>query len=252
MTEFRTALVTGGAKRVGAALSRHLAAKGYAVAVHYNSSSKDADALVDEIKLRGGKAAAVKADLADGAETERLISLTADALSAPSVLINNASLFIYDEAKDFSVETWDRQISANLRAPAILARDLANALPETEEGCIINFLDQKVFNPSPIFFSYTVSKTGLERLTQMLAIAMAPRIRVGGVAPGLTLPSGKQTQEQFEEAHNKTLLGKGSTVDGLLAAVDYLLESEVVTGQVLYVDGGERFSGKRNYKDMIE
>ncbi len=247
----KTALITGGALRVGRAIAIALADRGYAVAIHYNTSTEAATGLVREIEKKGGRAVALGADLAKTEDTESLIECTCKALSPPDCLINNASTFDHDNAASFTAMDWDHQLNVNLRAPALLSRDFARALPEQKEGCIINLLDQRIDDPSPSFFTYMMSKSGLETLTKLNAIALAPRIRVCGVAPGLTLPSGTQTHVQFETSHAKTLLGRGSTVEGIVGAVGYLIDADTVTGQVIYVDGGERLLPMRHDRDLI-
>jgi len=253
-------LITGAAKRVGAALARAFAEWGYDVAIHYNRSADAAQNLARELEETGAKAIAVQADLSDAAQTQSLVDRVATQLPGLTCLVNNASLFAYDEGRSFEVETWNKQMNVNLRAPAILSRDFSGFVDRKydEDGhsggdfAIVNILDQKVFNPKPEFFSYSASKCALERLTQLYAIDLAPRIRVNGVAPGLTLPSGAQTQEQFDASHSNTPLGRGSTVPSMIRAVKYLIDEPVMTGQVLYLDGGERFSQRRDYKEMRE
>lgn len=248
-------LITGGAQRVGAALSRAFASWGYDVAIHYNGSAEAAEDLARELGKMDVNVLTFQADLGDAQQTEALIGKVVKSLPALSCLVNNASLFIYDEGKTFTADTWDRQMNVNVRAPALLARDFAKHIDDhhgLDDPSIINILDQKVFNPKPEFFSYSASKCALDRLNQLLAIDLAPAIRVNGVAPGLTLPSGAQTQEQFDISHKKTMLGRGSTVDAIVRAVKYLTEEDVVTGQVIFVDGGERFSQRRDYSELIE
>lgn len=246
------ALITGGAKRVGADLARQMARWGYDIALHYNASPADAERVAGDIRAAGRRVHLIQADLADADQTARLVPAAAKALPELSCVINNASLFDYDRAKSLSVDTWDRQFDVNLRAPALICRDFAaHSASGGRPGVIINMLDQKIFNPSPEFFSYTVSKAALATLTQLLAVEFAPAIRVNGIAPGLTLPSGKQTRAQFDACHDKTLLGKGARIESIAAAVKYLLEADVVTGQILYVDGGEHLQPQRDYKGMV-
>ena len=251
VTDMKIALVTGGAKRVGRAICLALADKNYALAIHHNHSDADAEKLRQEIIERGGQAACVKADLSDADATQGVIRQTTDALGAPTCLINNASSFDHDTGASFTAQDWDRQMAINLRAPALLCRDFAAAVPASMQGCIVNILDQKIARPTPGFYSYTLSKLGLEALTQLAAQAYAPDVRVCAVAPGLTLPSGTQSQAQFDEAHGQTLLGKGATLEAIADAVLYLVSADQVTGQVIYVDGGERFSPQSHDETMI-
>lgn len=232
-------LVTGAAKRVGRAIAAALAEDGWFVCIHYNSSAAEAEALRDAIVARGGRAATVRADLASVDETERLAVRAAELSGGLTCLVNNASLFEYDDIRSLTADRWDRHMAANLRAPALLARDFARLLPEGAAGCIINLLDQKLWNLNPDFLSYTISKVGLHGLTEALAMALAPRIRVCGVAPGLLLPSGKMTKESFERAHVRTPLGRGPTVAEIVAAIRFILATPSFNGQTITIDGGE-------------
>ena len=248
----KTALITGGARRIGKAITLGLAERGYAVAIHYNNSEEEAAALAKRISDAGGSAAIFKADLSELDETEGLIDAVCAGLSSPTCLVNNASSFVHDTTHDFAAGGWEAQHNTNLRAPALLSRDFARAIADGEGGCIINIIDQRIASPTPTFFTYMMSKSGLETLTRLTAIALAPKIRVCAVAPGLTLRSGAQSQDQFEASHGQTLLGRGSSADDIVDAVLYLIEAETVTGQILFVDGGERFKTIRNDDDLIE
>ena len=248
-------LITGGAKRVGAALARACGAWGFDVALHYNTSAADAEAVARDVAQSGVRCATFQGDLADADMCEGLIGRVVREMPNLRAVVNNASLFDFDQSTDFDVAVWDRQMAVNLRAPAILSRDFANwfsANPGQKDGVLINIIDQKVSDPKPEFFSYTVSKCALERMTRLLAIDLAPAIRVNAVAPGLMLPSGKQTQAQFAAAHDKTPLERGGTVDALTRAIKYLISEPVVTGQIIFIDGGERFSKNRDYSELID
>ncbi len=234
-----TALVTGAARRIGRAIALALAEDGWRVAVHYNASTEDAEAVVAEIQNAGGVAAAIPADLGDAVGTEALVGHAADALGPVTLLVNNASRFAKDAIDDMTAEGWDANMAVNLRAPALLARDMAARLPAEMHGCVVNLVDQKVWNMNPDFLSYTVAKFGLEGLTRALAMALAPRVRVCGVAPGLTLRSGKQTQAGFERAHARMLAGRGANPEDIVAAVRYLVAAPAVTGHTILVDGGQ-------------
>lgn len=234
-----TALVTGAGRRIGRAIARALAEDGWRVAVHCNASAEEAEAVVAEIESGGGTAAVVQADLGDVAQTEALVARAADALGPVTLLVNNASRFAKDDIDDLTAEGWDANMAVNLRAPALLARDMATRLPAEMRGCVVNLVDQKVWNMNPDFLSYTIAKFGLEGLTRALAMALAPRVRVCGVAPGLTLRSGKQTQEGFERGHARMLVGRGSNPEDIVAAVRYLVAAPAVTGHTILVDGGQ-------------
>lgn len=239
-----TALVTGAGRRIGRAIALALAEDGWRIAVHYNSSADEAAAVVREIAAAGGTAAALAADLGDAGETEGLVARAEQALGPVALLVNNASRFAKDGIKDLTADGWDANLAVNLRAPALLARDMAARLPDTMRGCVVNIVDQKVWNMNPDFLSYTIAKFGLEGLTRALAMALAPRVRVCGVAPGLTLRSGKQTQAGFQRAHGRMLVGRGSTVDDVVAAVRYLVDAPAITGHTLLVDGGQHLQAR--------
>ena len=234
------ALVTGGGRRIGAHLARALAGRGYAVAIHYRTSGGEAEAIAEEIERSGGRAAPLQADLNDPGQLEELMAAAHAALGPVTVLVNNAAVFEQDRAADFTLEQWDRQLATNLRAPVVLARQLARLLPENATGLVINLLDQRIAAPTRGYFSYTLSKLALAAATELLATALAPRVRVNGIAPGLTLISGAQSEADFERLVDRTPLGKGSSPDAIARALIYLLAADVVTGQILFVDGGRR------------
>lgn len=235
----KAALVTGAARRIGRAIAVMLANDGWNVAVHYGNSHTEAQALARELCERGVQAMAVQCDLADSGAVDRLVPDCTYKLGALSLLVNNASLFDYDAIQDFDSARWDRIAAVNLRAPLRLAQAFAAQLPEGTNGCIVNMLDQKVFNLNPDFFSYTVTKQALEGATRTLALALAPRIRVCGLAPGVTLVSGKQTEEGFQRAHKHTPLGRSSEIEDIVQGVRYLISARAVTGVTLTVDGGQ-------------
>ena len=235
----RAALVTGAAHRIGSAIVRGLAEDGWAVAIHYQESAAAADALAGEIVARGGRAVALKADLAREAETAALIGRATAALGPLGALVNNAAVFERDEALTATRASWDRHIEANLRAPFLLTQEFARQLPAPLTGSVINLLDQRVWNLTPHFTSYTLSKAGLWTLTQTLALALAPRIRVNGVGPGPTLPSPRQDDAQFARQCAETPLGRGSTPEEIVAAIRFLLAAPAITGQMIAVDGGQ-------------
>jgi NAD(P)-dependent dehydrogenase (short-subunit alcohol dehydrogenase family) len=235
----KVALVTGGAKRIGRAIALALAQRGWDVAVHYRSSAAEAEATVREIQALGRRAAAVPCDLSDQAAVKALVGQAAALLGPVSCVVNNASLFENDSAADFSVAALDRHMHANLAAPLLLAQAMHAATPAGAQSVVINLLDQKLFNLNPDFLSYTLSKAALQAATTMLAQALAPKTRVVGVAPGITLVSGNQTEASFAKAHAQTPLGKSSTPEDIANAVCFLAESPAITGTTLLVDGGQ-------------
>jgi NAD(P)-dependent dehydrogenase (short-subunit alcohol dehydrogenase family) len=234
-----SALVTGAAQRIGRAIALDLAAAGYAVAVHYNGSAAAAAAVVKEIRAVGGRATALQADLADASAVQQLIPATAAALGPLDCLVNNASLFEIDTVETATVASWDQHLDVNLRAPFLLAQAFARQLPEGIEGNIVNLIDMRVWKLTPRFTSYTISKSGLWTLTQTLAMALAPRIRVNGIGPGPSLPSARQTAEQFARQVGRTPLKRGAGPAEICSAVRFLLNTPSITGQMLALDGGQ-------------
>jgi NAD(P)-dependent dehydrogenase (short-subunit alcohol dehydrogenase family) len=233
------ALVTGAAKRIGRAIALDLAKHGWSVAVHYNSSAGEAAELVAEIAEGGGRAVALKADLAREAEVETLVPRAVEALGPLTCLVNNASLFEMDKIDTVTLASWDAHLETNLRAPLVLSQAFARQLPAEAEGNIVNMLDERVWKPTPYFLSYTVSKMGLWTLTRTLALALAPRIRVNGIGPGPTLPSPRQTAEQFAQQSATVPLGHGTTPAEICDAVRFILGAPAMTGQMIALDGGQ-------------
>ncbi len=239
----KTALVTGAAQRIGRALALDLARQGFAVAVHYRSHADAAEAVVAEIAALGGRAVALAADLAREEETAPLVARASAALGPLGLLVNNAARFERDEALDASRRSWDLHMEANLRAPFVLSQAFARQLPAAAEGAVVNLLDRRVLRLTPHYVSYTVSKTGLMTLTQTLALALAPRIRVNAIGPGPVLPGPGQTAAQFERQWRATLLGRGATVGEVAAALRFILAAKSMTGQLVVLDGGYHLGG---------
>jgi len=233
------ALVTGGARRIGRALVLALAEAGFAVAVHHHRSHAEAATLVAEIARTGGKAIALAADLADEAAVQRLLPEAAAALGPIGVLVNNASIFANDTMSTATRESWDAHLAINLRAPFVLSQEFAARLPPDAGGAIINLLDERVWNLTPYFVSYTVSKAALWTLTRTMALALAPRIRVNGIGPGPTLPSPRQSPEQFREQCRRLPLRRGTSPSEIAAALRFILAAPAMTGQMIALDGGE-------------
>ena len=238
----RTALVTGGAKRIGRAIAEDLAAHGFAVAIHCNRSRQEADSLAEQLRQSGARAEVVQADLTDTSETDELIARATKALGPIGLLVNNASIF-----KDDSVETFDpavarRHFAIHVNAPAVLARRFAEALPAGAEGLIINIIDQRVLRLTPRYFSYTLSKSALWTATQTMAQALAPSIRVNAIGPGPTLANTRQEKDDFEAQVDGLILGRGPALAEFGAAIRYLWEARSVTGQLIALDGGQHLA----------
>ncbi|HEX8445531.1 MAG TPA: SDR family NAD(P)-dependent oxidoreductase [Sphingomonas sp.] len=235
----RTAIVTGGARRIGAALVRALHADGWHVLLHCHASGVEAAALAREL----GGVTVVEADLA-AAEVATAVFAALDGLPPVGLLVNNASRFGYDSLADFTVADWDAHLATNLRGPALLTQAFAAAVPAGAGGLIVNILDAKLAQPNPDFFTYTLSKIGLAGLTEVSARALAGQgIRVCGIAPSITLVSGKQTRDNFDAVHRMNALGRGVVVDDIVAALRYLVATPVLTGQTITLDAGQRFLG---------
>jgi NAD(P)-dependent dehydrogenase (short-subunit alcohol dehydrogenase family) len=233
------ALVTGGGARLGGVMVRALAADGWAVAIHYRGSAAHAAALADEIKTGGGRAVTVEGDLGALDDFSDLFGRVNAGWGFCSLLVNSASAFEYDDISTVTRANLEKLFATNLFAPLLLTRDFAAQLREGAKGLIVNILDQKVFNLNPDFLSYTLTKTALENATTLLAQAMAPRVRVCGIAPGLTLKSGEQTEEGFRQAHSQTPLGFGSEPEHIAEALLFLTKVPSITGHTIIVDGGQ-------------
>jgi len=236
------ALVTGAGQRLGRAVALELARAHWGVVVHYRNSASEAEAVAAEARTLGGAAATVRADLDQRADRATLIVRAAEAAGAPlAALVNCAAMFEHDTIATLSEEAFERHILINAFTPSLLARELYQQLPEGAHGAVVNFLDFKLANPYPDHFSYTLSKYALAGATEMLARAMAPRVRVNAVAPGYVLPAPGQAEADFQRLKDDTPLERGPTPEDIAGAVRFLLENEAVTGQTIYVDGGRRF-----------
>ena len=241
-TLLRTALVTGGAKRLGATFVRALAADGFAVAIHYRESATQAAALAAEITAAGGRAVALQADLAVEASVVELAAAAQAALGPIGVLVNNASVFERDEFASTTRASWDAHVEANLRAPFVLSQALVRGLPPGAEGAIVNLIDQRVWNLTPHFTSYTLAKAGLWTLTQTMAMALAPRIRVNAIGPGPTLASARQDPAQFAQQVASVPLKRGPGLDEVAATLRFILSARSMTGQMIALDGGQHLN----------
>ncbi|EKF20311.1 SDR family oxidoreductase [Nitratireductor pacificus] len=237
-----TALVTGGARRIGAAIVRDLAAHGFAVAIHCGHSRREADALAQTVEKDGGRAAVLQADLTDSREAALLVERTEAALGFPCIVVNNASVFEDDAVTDLDMALWDRHFAVHLKAPALIAQALAARLPAGGEALIVNMIDQRVWRPTPRFFSYTLSKSALWTATQTMAQALGPNIRVNAIGPGPTLPNQRQEQADFDRQTEALILRRGPDLAEFGRTVRYIWEARSVTGQMIALDGGQHLA----------
>lgn len=236
----KTALITGGAKRIGKAIALGLAKQGWNIALHYSSSADEAQQVLHELKALNVDAIGLQADLANSETVETLIPKACEAFGNVNLLVNNASLFERDTVETLSSESWNAHLDINLRAPALLMRDFA---AQAEAGNIINIIDQRVWRLTPDFASYTVSKTGLWTLTQTFAQALAPqKIRVNAIGPGPTLPNPRQDVAEFEKQARLVPLGYGANPQDIVTAVDFILNAPSMTGQMIALDGGQHLA----------
>jgi len=239
------ALVTGGARRLGRDIALELAAQGWDLALHYRHSQAEADDTARALRALGAQVHTFAADLADETACRALVPAVLGHFGRLRAVVNNASLFEYDDVQTFGHALMDRHWRSNVAPAVLLARALhAHLEGSGETGCVINLLDQKLWNPNPDYLSYTLSKAALEAANTLLAQALAPRVRVCGVAPGVTLPSGPMDQAGFEAAHRLTPLQRSSTGTDIARAVRFLLDSPAITGTTLLVDGGQHLAAQ--------
>lgn len=247
------ALITGAAKRIGRAIALGLAKDGWDIAIHYHHSRAEAESLGAELSTLGRRSALLDCDLADTGQVEQLLARCRESLGAPTCLINNASIFEYDDAANFTALALDRHLRINLQAPLVLARECARLLPAKARGCLVNVLDQKLAALNPDFYTYTVSKVALGEATRLMAMAYAPRVRVNAIAPGVALPSAYQSAANFEAVQRQTALGYGCTVEDIVAAVRYVVSAPALTGETIVVDAGQHlFPTRRDIMFEVE
>ena len=242
----RTVLVTGAAKRLGRGIALALAAGGWQVAVHYRASEQDAIETVAACADLAGTSAHFDADFQDEAAVRALLPRVVARFGAVDAVVNSASLFEHDTAASFGYALLEQHLRSNTAAPVLLAQALhahiaerAGAGEADAQGVVVNLLDQKLWNQNPDFLSYTLSKAALEAAGTMLALALAPRVRVVGVAPGLTLTSHMLSHERFAALHALSPLGRSSTAEDVAASVKFALDNRSITGTTLLVDGGQ-------------
>jgi len=246
------ALVTGAARRLGRAMALALAEDGHDVALHYSGSAEDARRTAAEIEALGRRAMLVQADLLDSRDTERVVPEAAEGLGgALTVLVNNASIFEYDNIATITGESWERAMGSNLRAPVFLTQAFAAQAPAAmrdangeprASALVVNMIDQRVRKLTPEFMSYTLAKAALWAFTKTAAQGLAPRVRVNAIGPGPTLRGGRQSPEHFARQRAATILGRGADEADITAALRYFLATPAVTGQLLCVDGGQHLA----------
>ncbi|WP_135075589.1 SDR family oxidoreductase [Terasakiella sp. SH-1] len=235
----KTVLITGAAHRIGAHVARELAQQGWAVAIHYHGSSKDAQAVCHEIREQGGVAELFSADFCREDDVQALIPSVLAQMGRLDCLINNASTFVNDTALNATRESWDLHMEVNMRAPYVLSQAFVNEREKGAEGNIINIVDQRVWNLTPHFSTYSLSKAGLWAMTQTLAQAFAPHVRVNAIGPGPTLPSIRQSQEDFQAQYGAVPLQIPTDLLDISNAVLYIMGARSMTGQMIALDGGE-------------
>jgi NAD(P)-dependent dehydrogenase (short-subunit alcohol dehydrogenase family) len=248
------ALITGAGKRLGRAMALYLADRGFDIAVHYASSGDEAEEVAGMIRAKGQNACTVQADLLNEDETQGLVDAAIDGIGGPlTVLVNNASIFDYDNIDTATRESWDRHMESNLRAPFVLTQNFAAQLPEPEtddmdepvaSGLVVNMVDQRVRKLTPEFMTYTIAKMGLWAFTQTAAMALAPKCRVNAIGPGPTLRGARQSETHFANQRAATVLERGSNPSDITAALGYFLDAPAITGQLLCVDGGQHLAWK--------
>lgn len=237
------ALVTGAARRIGAAIALDLAANGFDVAIHCNGSRDEAEDVAGRAAALGARTAVIAADLTDFASSGRVVDEAAAALGAPvRLLVNNASLFEDDSLADFGWEAWERHFAVHLKTPVELARRMAAALPAHDDGLVVNVIDQRVWRLRPQFFSYTLSKSALWTATRTMAQALAPRVRVNAIGPGPTLRNTRQSEDDFSRQVQAVPLQRGPGLDEFGSTIRYLWAARSVTGQMIALDGGQHLA----------
>ncbi len=240
----KAALVTGAARRIGRAIAERLVGAGYDLALHASEATKaEAEAVAAQLREQGQKIIVIAAELADPEQPARIVEAATAALGPLSVLVNNASVFERDAADAIDVALFDKVIAINLRAPLLLAQHFANQVPDGTEAAIVNLVDQRVWRPTPQFFSYSVTKAGLWWATQTMAQAFAPRrIRVNAVGPGPVLPNTPQGNAGFEKEVAGVLLQRAVRIEDIADAALFLIEARNVTGQMIAVDAGQHLA----------
>ncbi|MBJ26228.1 MAG: short chain dehydrogenase [Alphaproteobacteria bacterium] len=232
-------LITGAAVRIGKWIAESMASDGWSVALHCNTNYKAAENLAEKIRGQGGIAEVFRANLACEDDVEKLIPQVVQSMAPISCLINNASTFEYDSSESATRSSWDLHMEVNLRAPFVLSQNFSKISNRTTQGIIINILDQRVWNITPHYMTYTISKYGLWALTQSLALDLAPHIRVNAIGPGPVLPNQRQTNYDFNKQWENTPLKRQISSEEITNTVKYILNTPSLTGQMLAIDSGQ-------------
>ena len=243
-------LITGAATRAGKAIALHFAERGWNIGLHYFRSSSKAKKLKKIIEQNNVKVALIKADLKNSKQTEKIIPLARKKLGTIDCLVNNAALFERDDIANFSIKSWNDHLNINLLAPTILIKQFSKQVPKKSVSNIINIIDQRIFNLTPFFLSYTISKSALQTLTKTMAMRLGPNIKVNGIAPGPTIKSKRQSDRHFRNQVKSTLLKKTVRLEDICNAIEFLINNNSVTGQIITVDSGQNLSwNKKNEKE---
>jgi len=250
MTKNKNLLITGAATRVGKAIALHFAGRGWNIALHYFRSSSKAKKLKKVIEQNWVKATLIKADLKNPKQAEKIMSLARKKLGTIDCLINNAALFEKDDIANFTTKSWNEHLNINLLAPAILIKQFAKQASKKTVSNIINIIDQRILNLTPFFMSYTISKSGLQTLTKTMAMRLGPNIKVNAIAPGPTIKSKRETDKHFRNQVRSTILKKPVRSEDICDTIEFLINNNSVTGEIIAVDSGQNLSwNKKNEKE---
>ncbi len=241
--EAKKIVITGSAARIGAAIANSLAGYDIQITLHYNRSVKEVKNLKKQLENYGSKVFLVKADLSKKSQIKKIIPFAYKMMKGLDCLINNASIFEKDDLFNFDEKSFKKHLDINLMAPAILTQDFKKYL-KSKKGNIINIIDQRIFKLTPHFFSYTLSKTGLQTLTKTSAMALSPNIRVNGIAPGPTIKNKRQSERHFRKQWKSLILKDKVDPENICETVKYFIDNDNVTGQIISVDGGQSLAWK--------
>ncbi len=246
----RNLLITGGSTRIGKAIALHFSKIGWNIAIHYFRSSKEAKKLKKIIEKNKVRVVLIKADLKKIDQVEKIIPAVKKKLGTINCLINNAALFEMDDISNFKIKSWNDHLNINLLAPTILTKYFVKQSSKKSTSNIVNIIDQRVFNLTPFFMSYTISKSALYTLTKTMAMRLGPKIKVNGIAPGPTIKSKRQSNKHFNKQAKSTLLKKAVGLKDICDTVEFLVNNNSVTGEIVAVDSGQNLSwGIKNEKE---